>query len=203
MTSASPPTHIMSHHQHLPTSCRPPLIPPPLPFIHPGLCQFQSIPVHHCTDAYGLVFTHTTGFRMVYSGDTQPCPALQHAGQGATLLIHEATFATCLEHQARAKRHSTITEAMTAAQRMGAYRVVLTHFSQRYARVPEELRRGALQLAGAGGAWGDVVAWSRQPVVAFDGMVVPLTMLPVLPAVNAAVVAVLHGVDVDEEDGEG
>ena len=38
------------------------------------------------------------------------------AGQGCSLLIHEATFEPCLESQARAKRHSTTAEALEVAQ---------------------------------------------------------------------------------------
>lgn len=170
-----------------------------------GLPQLASIPVRHCADAHALVLTHCSGFKLVYSGDTEPCATLQAAGRGATLLVHEATFGSCLAGQARRKRHSTVGEAVAAAAAMGAYRTILTHFSQRYAKVPEELRGPALEL-GTQGVEADVVAWCRQPVVAFDGMVVPLAMLPVLPAVNAAVVALLHGIavndDGDDNDGE-
>ena len=38
------------------------------------------------------------------------------AGQGCTLLIHEATFEPCLQQQARQKRHSTTAEALEVAQ---------------------------------------------------------------------------------------
>lgn len=48
------------------------------------------------------------------------CPsavrAVLQAGQGCTLLIHEATFEPCLEQQARQKRHSTTAEALAVAQ---------------------------------------------------------------------------------------
>ena len=38
--------------------------------------------------------------------------------------------------QAVSKRHSTTEEALTAAASMGAYRTILTHFSQRYPKIP-------------------------------------------------------------------
>ncbi len=38
--------------------------------------------------------------------------ALVRAGKGATLLVHEATFAACLQHHATAKRHCTVDEAL-------------------------------------------------------------------------------------------
>lgn len=155
-----------------------------------GLQQLLSVPVQHCADAHALVLTHCSGFKLVYSGDTEPCPALQAAGRGATLLVHEATFGSCLEDQARRKRHSTVGEAVAAAAAMGAYRTILTHFSQRYARVPQELRGAAMQASDDG-----LPGCCQQPVVAFDGMTVPLTVLPVLPVVNGAVVALLHGVE--------
>ena len=38
--------------------------------------------------------------------------------------------------QALSKRHSTTEEALRVAADMGAYRTVLTHFSQRYPKIP-------------------------------------------------------------------
>jgi ribonuclease Z len=115
----------------------------------------------------------------VYSGDTRPSRALQQCGSGATLLIHEATFEHELIQQALLKRHSTTTEALECGQAMGAYRTVLTHFSQRYPRLP----------AGV-----DVQArpWRRRSVLAFDGMWLPFACLPHLPAVMPAVAVALE-----------
>ena len=48
-----------------------------------------------------------------FSGDTRPCNALIAAGQQATWLIHEATFEDQLQADAFAKRHSTLTEALS------------------------------------------------------------------------------------------
>lgn len=104
-----------------------------------GLVRWQSVPVDHCPDAYALVMEHQHGWKLVYSGDTRPCPALVRAGAGATLLIHEATFEPELVHQAVSKRHSTSAEALQAAKDMKAYSTILTHFSQRYPRVPAGL----------------------------------------------------------------
>lgn len=49
----------------------------------------------------------------------------------------------------------------------GAYRTILTHFSQRYPKLPPGLDTEAAATAGV--------------AVAFDGMRVPLTALPDLP----------------------
>ena len=117
-----------------------------------------SVPVRHCTDAYGVVLTlHRSGHRLVYSGDTQPSDLLVRAGTGASLLIHEATFEPGLVAEARKKRHSTTAEAVAVAKRMRAQCTMLTHFSQRYPKYPEGVEGGV--------------------GVAFDGMLVPLSML--------------------------
>lgn len=64
-----------------------------------GLLSWQSVPVEHCADAYGLVIRHESGWSMVYSGDSRPCRRLQEAGRGCTLLVHEATFEPALHFQ--------------------------------------------------------------------------------------------------------
>ena len=55
---------------------------------------------------------------------------------GASLLIHEATFDDTKGEEAKAKRHSTVNEALTIAKDMNVFRVILTHFSQRYPKIP-------------------------------------------------------------------
>jgi ribonuclease Z len=51
-------------------------------------------------------------------------------------LIHEATFEDELIKEAVLKRHSTTSEAIDVARRMNAAYTLLTHFSQRYPKVP-------------------------------------------------------------------
>jgi ribonuclease Z len=51
----------------------------------------------------------------VYSGDTRPCNELIQAGQGATVLIHEATFDESKQLDAIDKKHSTTAEALEAS----------------------------------------------------------------------------------------
>ncbi|KAL8720582.1 MAG: hypothetical protein Q9225_002571 [Loekoesia sp. 1 TL-2023] len=57
-------------------------------------------------------------------------------GQGSTVLVHEATFNDDMQGDAEAKKHSTMSEAIGVAQAMGAKRLILTHFSQRYQKIP-------------------------------------------------------------------
>ena len=97
----------------------------------------ESVPVDHRIEAYGFVVTHESGWKVVYSGDTRPCNALVEAGRDATLLIHEATFEDELKQEAIHRFHTTIGEAIEVAQKMNAWKLMLTHFSQRYAKFPE------------------------------------------------------------------
>ena len=50
--------------------------------------------------------------------------------------MHEATFDDDLRSEAVAKKHSTTSEAIGIGAAMGARRVILTHFSQRYQKLP-------------------------------------------------------------------
>ena len=52
------------------------------------------------------------------------------------MLLHEATFDDELQGDAEAKKHSTTSEAIGVGLAMGARRVILTHFSQRYQKIP-------------------------------------------------------------------
>lgn len=65
-----------------------------------GLISLNSVPVIHCPQAYGIVLKAADktnvigkmipGWKIVYSGDTRPCPELVEASRGATVFIHEA-----------------------------------------------------------------------------------------------------------------
>lgn len=66
-------------------------------------------------------------------GDTSPCSEVVELARGADVLVHEATFAAGLEAKAHEFGHSTTTEAAEAAHRAGASKLVMTHFSGRYA----------------------------------------------------------------------
>ncbi|KAK1434126.1 hypothetical protein QVD17_11044 [Tagetes erecta] len=111
-----------------------------------GLENVISVPVVHCPQAFGVVLkgidrvdadgSLVPGWKIVYSGDTRPCPELIEASQGATVLIHEATFEDALVEEAVARNHSTTEEAIQVGNSAGAYRIILTHFSQRYPKIP-------------------------------------------------------------------
>ncbi|KAM3348341.1 hypothetical protein ACQJBY_021935 [Aegilops geniculata] len=141
-----------------------------------GLEILYSVPVVHCAQAFGVVLRAKEkvssagkaipGWKVVYSGDTRPCPALVDASRDATVLIHEATFEDSMKDEAIARNHSTTKEAIAVGTSAGAYRIILTHFSQRYPKIPvfdeEDMHKTC---------------------IAFDLMSVNLADLPVLPKV--------------------
>ncbi|XP_078126046.1 zinc phosphodiesterase ELAC protein 2 [Sander vitreus] len=98
--------------------------------------KFQTCMVRHCRNAFACSFTHRSGWKLAFSGDTMPCDTFVHTGNNATLLIHEATLEDGLEEEAVEKRHSTTSQAIDIGMRMNAEFIMLNHFSQRYAKIP-------------------------------------------------------------------
>lgn len=97
-----------------------------------GLASIQRVPVPHCYRSHGTQLELTSGLRIAYSGDCRPSTRFADAFHGAHLLVHECTFGDDMASHAKAKSHSTMSEALDVARRMGARRTLLTHFSQRY-----------------------------------------------------------------------
>jgi ribonuclease Z len=60
---------------------------------------------------------------LVYSSDTRPCAEVERLARGATVLVHEATFA----RPNSAEWHSTAREAGTIARAAGVGRLYLAH----------------------------------------------------------------------------
>ncbi|KAL2612602.1 hypothetical protein R1flu_024294 [Riccia fluitans] len=139
-----------------------------------GLAYLVSVPVVHCPHAFGVVIVaekrpngadgFLPGWKLVYSGDTRPCQALVEASKGATVLIHEATFDDAMEDEAVAKNHSMTKEAIDTGIAAGAYRTMLTHFSQRYPKIPVFNE-----------------SYNDRTCIAFDMMSANLADLPLLP----------------------
>jgi ribonuclease Z len=88
--------------------------------IETGDFLIHATPVAHMVACIALRFeSKKTGKVAVYSSDTEPCESLLRLGQGADLLLHEATG---LE-----KGHSSPAQAGAMAHAMGARRLVLIH----------------------------------------------------------------------------
>jgi ribonuclease Z len=137
-----------------------------------GALDIQTVPVKHCRDAAGLALTFNpistspsssepakttnNSFRVAWSGDCRPSAKLAVIGENADLLIHEATFGAGFEGQAMAKAHSTMREAKRVAEAMGAKSLLLTHFSQRYSKLPDMKGLVAGELQGKDAAYAEI-----------------------------------------------
>eukprot|EP00953_Heterococcus_sp_UTEX-ZZ885_P013731 7835-Heterococcus_DN1.PRE.2 len=89
-----------------------------------------------------------------------------------TLSQHEATFDDSMAADALRKSHCTTGEALAVARSMQARTVILTHFSQRYPRVP-------------------MLSAEQRVAVAFDGMVVELSAASAMQAVTGGLIGEL------------
>lgn len=120
-------------------------------FINQNLgINFYSVEVFHCDESYGCFLEEcpkssnhplesktTTAFKpwkISYSGDTRPCNNFSNFAYDSTVFIHEATFDDELQKDAQEKMHSTFEEAICIGEKNKSWRVVLTHFSPRYAK---------------------------------------------------------------------
>lgn len=101
----------------------------------PFFFEMQTVPVIHCPDSFAFILKFFE-WKLVYSGDTRPCDALKEAGKNSTLLIHEATLEDEMKAEAIEKNHSTTEEAIQIGIEMNAQHIILTHFSQRYPKIP-------------------------------------------------------------------
>jgi len=81
----------------------------------------------------GLVGPERPGAAFAYCLDTRPCEGARRLAEGATLLMHEATFTEDLRAQAEQTAHSTARDAAVTARDARAERLLITHFSARYA----------------------------------------------------------------------
>lgn len=81
----------------------------------------------------------------------------------------QATFDDSMPEEAYAKKHSLTKEAIETGVSAGVYRTILTHFSQRYPKIPvfDE-------------------SYTSRTCIAFDMMSVNLADLPLLPSLLPA-----------------
>lgn len=98
--------------------------------------DLRTVKVNHCHGAQAISVTFNNGFKFSYSGDCRPNELFCDIGAGSDVLVHEATFDDGLDGDARAKKHCTTGEAVGVALKMQAKNLILTHFSQRYQKIP-------------------------------------------------------------------
>lgn len=101
-----------------------------------GIESLECVPVKHAHLSYALVATFVGGAKIAFSGDCRPSDAFARKARGALLMVHEATFEESMDTEAKQKAHSTTTEAIDVGRKAHAKHVVLTHFSQRYPKMP-------------------------------------------------------------------
>lgn len=103
-----------------------------------GLLDISTCLVPHCKHAFAVALTvdDAQQTKITYSGDCLPSRALVELGMHSHVLVHEATMEDELEEEAQLKMHSTVTQAIRQGQAMRAKYTLLTHFSQRYAKLP-------------------------------------------------------------------
>ena len=101
--------------------------------------EIKAFDVDHCHEAFGFQITFRSKERIVYSGDTRPCDSVIDNAHECDLLVHEATMSNDLIHEAIMRKHCTIEEAVSVGVKSKSRALLLTHFSQRYAK-------GALSL---------------------------------------------------------
>mmetsp|Transcript_34052 Transcript_34052/g.52244 ORF Transcript_34052/g.52244 Transcript_34052/m.52244 type:complete len:230 (+) Transcript_34052:1235-1924(+) len=128
------------------------------------------------------------GRKIVICGDTCSARSLEKLGQGANLLIHEATNAYLrgissesgpkqVESQSRKHGHSTPSVAGEFARKIGAKRLALNHFSSRYlgdqsvesVAIMTRIEQEAIQASGLR---------EDEVVAAWDHMILPVPFPP-------------------------
>lgn len=99
--------------------------------------KISLCPMDHISDSYGIRINGK--YSISYSGDCRPSPFFADMSNSVDVMIHEATFTEEYRENAIQTKHSTINEAVDIYRKSGASALILTHFSQRFAKtIPSE-----------------------------------------------------------------
>ena len=166
-----------------------------------GISKLLNVKVNHCSQAYGVRIWTDEGWSLVFSGDTRPCNDLIELGKGATILIHEATFDNSKSEEAIQKKHSTVAEAYDVHRQMGSFRLILTHFSQRYPTIPPHFRFSdtSANVADDTKKYSDATVTQPNAIFASDFLDLTFSDMLWAPAATAAM-AVAFPVALDDDD---
>lgn len=127
--------------------------------------------VNHINESYGIKIKHSNLGSIVYSADTRPCYNVKIFSKNCDILIHEATFDDELQNEAIQKNHSTTKEAIDVSIEANCKVLILTHFSQRYPKMPK--------LNNHSG--NDSNELINKIIYSFDYMYIPLKIINMLP----------------------
>eukprot|EP00794_Sanderia_malayensis_P020256 gene20256-22240_t len=83
---------------------------------------------------------------IVILGDTSNSDSVLPFANGADVVLHEATYEDEMQDLAMNRGHSTAGMAGRFGNKVGAKRLVMTHFSQRYRPMNDELKKGEESL---------------------------------------------------------
>jgi len=72
------------------------------------------------------------GRKIVYSGDTRACKAVENLAKDADVLVHDGTFSHEEIENLKKADHATVKQAAELAKRAKVKKLYLTHISQRY-----------------------------------------------------------------------
>ncbi|MBW2058727.1 MAG: ribonuclease Z [Deltaproteobacteria bacterium] len=86
------------------------------------------------------------GIKVVYAVDSRPSKETLRAASGADLLVHDAMFLPQDLDKAKARGHSTTTEAAELASKARVRRLILTHISPRYHGQEKRILREARKI---------------------------------------------------------
>ncbi|OTF75270.1 ribonuclease Z, mitochondrial-like protein [Euroglyphus maynei] len=130
--------------------------------------EMATVLVPHCFESYGIILKTICGKKFAYSGDSMYSDSFDDVAKDCDMIIHEATMNDDLWQEAEYKRHSTISQAINVGRQIGARYTVLTHFSQRYAKMAPINLIDDQSLANY---------IEKQVVIAFDFMQISFTNL--------------------------